>query len=163
MLLIPNETTMSRELLSPQGHGDTNFISLPPLWWLQIFKPGCHVKAGASLRLNSQKPTLAAFNNSEYGLNLVLPKLFSLAVSSSLNSVPLSNYLRPDPWCPLDSASSLRASSCPPLAAVLGQPCSPLHPHRDGDMPYSLGIVAIIKPFKIEKPAGFDLWGKAIN
>jgi len=28
-------------------------------------------------------------------------------------------------------------------------------------MPYSLGIAAIIKAFKIEEPAGFDLWGKS--
>lgn len=89
---IPNETTMSRERLSPWGHGCANFMSLPPLRRLQSFKPVCRVKARASLQLNSQKHTLAAFNNAEYGPNSALPKLFSLALSSSMKSVPLSNY-----------------------------------------------------------------------
>lgn len=34
MLLIPNETIMSREILSPQGCRNPNFMSLPPLQWL---------------------------------------------------------------------------------------------------------------------------------
>lgn len=91
MPLIPNETAMSGELLSPWGHGRTNFMSLPPLRWLQSIKPVCHVKTRSSLQLNSQKPILAASNNPEYGLNSALPKLFSPALSSSMNSVPLSN------------------------------------------------------------------------
>lgn len=91
MLLIPNETTMGRELLSPQGHGCANFMSLSPLRYLQSFKPVCHVKAKAFLQLDSQNSTFAAFNNLEYGLNSVLPKLFSPGLSSAMDSVLLCN------------------------------------------------------------------------
>lgn len=79
---IPNETTKSGELLSPWGHGHASWMSLPPLQWLQSTQLLCHVKARASLQLDSQKPILAASNKPEacHSLNPALPKLFSPAL-----------------------------------------------------------------------------------